>query len=80
MKTVRIDWVDSCVSDTRWQLLEDFDTDIEPINISTYGMVVKENDDYIVVAQSYGTNPPQICSTMSIPKGYIKKITEIEEI
>lgn len=80
MKVIKIEWVDSCVSDTNWQLLKDFDVDIDPIYINTYGVVVKENDDYIVVAQSYGTNPAQICSTISIPKGCIKKITEIEEI
>ena len=54
--------------------------DFEPVKIVSFGVVIKETDEYISIAQNYGTNPEQCCSLMTIPKGCIKKIRTIEEI
>ena len=54
--------------------------DVEPMAIYTYGALVQEDKNYIVVAQSYGKDPEQCCSLMSIPKGCIRKITDIENL
>lgn len=54
--------------------------DVEPIRIFTYGALVQEDLNYIVVAQNYGTYPEQCSSLMSIPKGCIQKITDIETL
>lgn len=77
MKEVKIIWIDSCASDSHWTLLEDGFDDVEPIEIRTYGVIIKETDNYIVVAQNYGINPEQVCNLMSIPKGCIKEIKEL---
>jgi hypothetical protein len=69
---VRVDWIDSCAFGTSWQLVEDFKEDTEPIKITSVGVIVKENDEYLTIAQNYGVNPKQFCSLMSIPKGCIK--------
>lgn len=76
MKAVKIEWIDSCTSDINWVLLEDID-EAEPINITTYGTVIKETEDYICVAQNYGSNPEQVCNIISIPKGCIKNMIEL---
>ncbi len=54
--------------------------DVEPMVIYTYGALVQEDKNYIVVAQNYGKDPEQCCSLMSIPKGCILKITDIETL
>lgn len=77
MTPVKVEWIDSCASNKSWILLEELEEDIEPIFISTYGMLVKEEDSFIVVAQNYGTDPEQVCNLMTIPRGCIKSITEL---
>ena len=82
MKIVKVEWIDSCGSNLSWLMMDDVRNwgDVEPITIFTYGALIQEDENYIVVAQNYGTNPEQCCSLMSIPKGCIIKITDIEEI
>ena len=78
-KLVRIEWVDSYTSSS-WILLEDFkDEENDPIKIVSYGIIVKETDDYLVITQNYGSNPPQICNITAIPKGCITKQEIIKE-
>lgn len=80
MKILKVEWIDSCASDLHWQLIEDLDEVIEPINIISYGVLVRESKDSITIAQNYGLNPLQCCSLMTIPKGCIKKKTVIDNI
>ena len=79
MKAVKIEWIDSCTSNHEWLLKSDIDNweDVEPIYITTYGVLVKEEEEYIVIAQNYGTNPEQVSNLTSIPKGCIKNIIDI---
>ena len=78
-KVVRIDWIDSCASDLNWVFVEEFNK-VEPIKITTYGVLFQETDDAITVAQNYGHNPEQVCSLMTIPRGCIKSIKEIDVV
>lgn len=80
MKVVRIDWIDSCASNLNWAFPEDFKSNVEPITITTYGVVFQETDKVITVAQNYGHDPEQVCSLMTIPKGCIQSIKEIDHI
>ena len=82
MKIVKVTWIDSCNSNMNWLLMEDIKnwSDIEPIKISTYGILVQEDDDYIVIAQNYGKDPEQCSNLTSIPKGCIKELKELEEL
>ena len=79
MKVVRIDWIDSCASKFNWTFSEDL-KEVEPITITTYGIVFQETDKVITVAQNYGYKPEQVCSLMTIPKGCIQSIKEIDHI
>lgn len=82
MKIVKITWIDSTASNLEWMMLDDIKKwkDIEPLIIYTYGALVQEDDNYIVIAQNYGKDPEQCCSLMSIPKGCIKELKELEEL
>ena len=82
MKIVKVTWIDSTASNLEWMLIENINEwkDVEPMNIYTYGALVHEDDNYIVVAQSYGKDPEQCCSLMSIPKGCVKSLEILEEL
>ena len=77
MKAVKIKWIDSCASNMGWTFPADLEGEVQPIHIITYGVIVQDNDDTLVIAQNYGTDPEQFCSLMTIPKGCIKEIVEI---
>lgn len=79
VKEVKVTWIDSCCSNHNWLLMDDVKNwgDVEPIKIYTYGFLVQEDSNYIVVAQCYATDPEQCCNLTSIPKGCIIKIDEI---
>lgn len=79
MKVLKIEWIDSCASNMAWLPLAEIDGEIEPIKIVSYGVFVQETDDTITIAQNYGIEPEQVGSLMTIPKGCIKRQTEIED-
>ena len=82
MKIVKVTWIDSTNSNLEWLMLDDIRNwkDVEPLYIYTYGALVQEDDNYIVIAHSYGKDPEQCSSLCSIPKGCIKDIKELEEL
>ena len=77
MKPVKIEWIDSCSSNTNWALLTEFEGDIEPIHITSYGIMIQETEDCITIAQNYGTDPEQVSNLMTIPRGCIKLMTDL---
>ena len=80
-KTIKaIIWTDSCTSNQSWSLAEDIKEDdgIMPITILTVGFIVKATELYISVAQSYGEDTEQFCNVMTIPRGCIINIKDIE--
>lgn len=79
-RVVKIEWIDSCASDMSWVLLCELADNIEPIFIVSYGVVIRETDECITIAQNYSNNPEQVCSLMTIPKGCIKSVKDIEPI
>lgn len=82
MKIVKVTWIDSCASNLNWLMMDDVKnwTDVEPMLIYTYGALIQQDDNYVVIAQNYGKDPEQCCSLMSIPKGCIKELKELEEL
>lgn len=79
---VRVKWIDSCASNSEWILGSDIKDCgcMDPIKIFTYGFLIKEDKDYVVIAQNYGVNPEQYCNLMSIPRGCILSIDKIDRI
>lgn len=82
MKIVKVTWIDSTASNLSWLMMDDVKnwTDVEPMLIYTYGALIQQDDNYVVIAQNYGKDPEQCCSLMSIPKGCIKEFKELEEL
>lgn len=82
MKIVKVTWIDSTASNLSWLMMDDVKnwTDVEPMLIYTYGALIQQDDNYVVIAQNYGKDPEQCCSLMSIPKGCIKELKELEEL
>ena len=80
MEVVKIQWIDSCASNMNWSLLNEFDGDIEPIKIISYGVIIQETEECVTIAQNYGVNSNQCCSLMTIPKGCIKEKKVIDEL
>ena len=80
MKAVKVEWIDSCASNYSWTLIKELDGDFQPIRIITYGVLIHKEKDFICVAQNYGLQPKQVCSLMTIPRGCITSITELEEL
>ena len=78
MKAVKVEWIDSCSSNQNWILMEELNGDVEPIKITTYGVLIQETDTCYTIAQNYGVEPEQVCNFMTIPKGCVTKITELK--
>lgn len=77
MKVVKVLWVDSCNSNMNWTVAEDIE--IEPMYIDSFGIVIKDTDEFLAIAQNYGDNPEQYSNITTIPKGCIKEVFVIHE-
>jgi len=77
MKVVKVLWVDSCNSNMNWTAAEDIK--VEPMYINSFGVVVKDTDDFLTIAQNYGNGPEQYSNITTIPKGCIKEVFVIHE-
>jgi hypothetical protein len=75
MKIVMVEWIDSCThKDGRW-IDKCNIKDLETAGGCSVGVMVKENNKQITIAQSMGDY--EASGLMSIPKGCIKKITQL---
>ena len=77
MKVVKILWEDSCNSNLSWVTKED--VEVELVNIDSFGVVVKETDEFVSIAQNYGSEPEQFSNIVTIPRGCIKEIFVIHD-
>lgn len=77
MKVVKVLWVDSCNSNINWTVAEDIEA--KPMYIDSFGVVIKDTDEFLVIAQNYGNNPEQYSNITTIPKGCIKEVFTIHE-
>ena len=77
MKVVKVLWVDSCNSNMNWTVAEDIE--VEPMYINSFGVVVKDSDEFLAIAQNYGNDPEQYSNITTIPKGCIKEVFVIHE-
>ena len=77
MKVVKVLCVDSCNSNLNWTVAEDIE--VKLICIDSYGVVVKDTDEFLAIAQNYGGIPEQYSNIMTIPKGCIKEVFVIHE-
>ena len=72
-RKLEIVWHDSTGTDAIWD--SKHEKSLKPIKIHTIGYFWKETETYITVIQSVSKH--QIARRFTIPKGCIKKITEL---
>ena len=71
MKEVKVEWIDSTGAQGGWQFVED--CRVATSKVTTYGFVVREDDDMLVIAQSYSPadgegDSAQVNGVIAIPK------------
>lgn len=74
MKAVKVEWLDSA-SNSHWFPADD--CELTPTNIVSFGFVLKDEKDYIVLAQNYCEEIDEGCNRIAIPKGCITKLTDL---
>ena len=75
MKIVQIKWLDICHGTPNWAYLDSLE--VSPLTAVSVGMVVRETDDFISIAQSYSEETGLIADTLTIPKSVVKEIVEL---
>jgi hypothetical protein len=60
-----------------WTIAEDIE--VEPMYINSFGVIVKDTDEFLAIAQNYGNEPEQYSNITTIPKGCIKEVFVIHE-
>ena len=78
MRIVRIEWLDICSGTPSWAHIDDIDADV--MYCVSFGIVVKETDNIICIAQNYNAENNLISDTMTFPKAIVTKIINLEEI
>ena len=76
MKALMVTWADAVTEDA-WTEMDEA-VKLEPHTIFTLGFLVKENDDCIVLASSWDSEREAVCSSISIPKGWILGRQEVD--
>ena len=82
MRLVMIEWLDSMGVGGEWQC-PDCLKDPEPVVCRSVGWIVRETEDYIVVASHHHAGDcneeasEQVCGTMAITKATVRRITDL---
>lgn len=77
MKSVKIEWLDICSGTPNWTHIEDVAADV--LRCVSFGMVIKETDEIISIAQNYDAEDNLVSDTMTFPKAIVTKVTILEE-
>ena len=72
-RIVRVDWQDSC----EWNGWRDDTKDMKPSNCTTIGFMRSDCKNHVIIASSQSDHSH--CSHMVIPRGCIKKITDLKD-
>ena len=78
MKAVRVEWIDSHHIEG-WTEVDKL-AEIEKKIIITIGWLVRKDKEGIVIANSLGQNPEQVCGIMCIPTTAIVNIKTIKGV
>lgn len=77
-KQVKVTWLDA-VSEDSWTEIADAKKQ-ECHEQVTFGLLIFENDHRIVIAASFDKANEKVASFYSIPKTWIVKITELQDL
>ena len=78
MKVVKIEWVDISSGTAHWTDIDEIDPKL--MECTSVGIVIRETDDLILLAQNYSESSGMVADTMLFPKSVIKQIDELAEI
>ena len=80
MKIVRVDWLDSSMTEG-WHGMN-FDAQLKPVvsKCVTVGRLLANTKKAVTLAGSWGTHPDQACAVMTIPRCAIRSIVELEQV
>jgi len=79
MKLVRIDWIDSVVSTSRWQYIEEAKSGNRPSRCRSVGWIIYEDKAGVTLSPNLGSTSKkdpmsdQACGVITIPKVAITK-------
>lgn len=76
MKLVRVEWVDSA-SNSYWLNAKADEETFTPVHIVSFGILFKDEPDYIVIMQSFNDDVEQVGSFTSIPRQCVTKLEEL---
>lgn len=81
-KMIYVEWTDSLLENSRWQLLQQVENQI--LKCATVGFMISDTDEFITIAQSYTLDRPfediSVSGTMTIPKGSIIRLEELSMV
>jgi hypothetical protein len=66
---------DDAESDSSWR--EEHEISLKPTLAMTFGFLLAQNDDYVIIGDSYFLEGKVISNTTKIPRGMIKSMTEV---
>jgi hypothetical protein len=69
-------WWDDAVSDSSWH--DKTDLKLKPTIATTFGFLVHQDEDYVIVADSYFEEDDTVSNYTKIPRKMIKEIKEVE--
>ena len=77
MRLVRIDWEDTIEHQTGWYEQEDIEDLEPPPLVWSWGLILKEKTDSITLVADWIPSTKTFGRGTTVPKGMIKKITDI---
>ena len=77
MRLVIVEWVDSTIWGQKWLCIDEA-KEMNLNNCRAVGYITRKDKDKIVLAQSMCVEDNSVINLLAIPKGCIKKITEVK--
>jgi hypothetical protein len=78
MKIVKIEWVDISSGTAHWTDIDEIEPEL--MKCTSVGVVIRETEELICIAQNYSADSGLVADTMLFPKSVVVKIEELCEL
>lgn len=75
MKIVKVEWLDICSGTPNWSRYDELE--LGPLKCVSVGLLLKETDEYISIAQNYNEEEDLVSDTMTFPRAIITSVVEL---
>ena len=75
MKIGKIEWLDICSGTPNWSRCDDLE--LGPLKCVSVGLLLKETDEYISIAQNYNEEEDLVSDTMTFPRAIVTSVIEL---